>query len=94
MIHVVAMKCLMIPFFTLVGLPLSYDIYRAFMKESESESESAVLCTDTTALVNSEKFIGTTEYLTLQTKYINRCRHNRVTLYFALDPSAFPFQGN
>jgi hypothetical protein len=27
MIHVVVMKCLMIPFFTLVGLPLSYNTY-------------------------------------------------------------------
>jgi hypothetical protein len=27
-------------FFTLVGLPLSYNTYRAFMKESELEFES------------------------------------------------------
>jgi hypothetical protein len=51
MIHVVAMKCLMIPFFTLIGLPLSYDTYSAFMKESESE----VLCTDSTALTYTDR---------------------------------------
>ena len=34
-------------------------------------------------MVNSEESIGTTEYLTLQTRCrINRCRYNRVQLYF------------
>jgi hypothetical protein len=32
-------KCRVIPFFTLVGLQLSYNTYWAFMKELESESE-------------------------------------------------------
>jgi hypothetical protein len=33
-------------------------------------------------MVNSEELIGTTEYMTLYTKYrINRCRYNRVRLY-------------
>jgi hypothetical protein len=34
-------------------------------------------------MVNSEKLIGITEYLTLYTRFrINRCRYNRVRLYF------------
>jgi hypothetical protein len=36
MIHVVVMKCLMIPFTILVGLPL-LNTYLAFMKEFELE---------------------------------------------------------
>jgi hypothetical protein len=34
-------------------------------------------------MVNSEELIGTTEYLTLQTRCrLKRCRYNRVRLYF------------
>jgi hypothetical protein len=34
-------------------------------------------------MVNSRELIGTTEYLTLYTRCrINRCRYNRVRLYF------------
>jgi hypothetical protein len=34
-------------------------------------------------MVNSEELIGSTEYLTLQARCrINRCRYNRVRLYF------------
>jgi hypothetical protein len=36
-------------------------------------------------MVNSDQFIGTTEYLTLQTRCrINRCRYNGVTLYLCV----------
>jgi hypothetical protein len=34
-------------------------------------------------MVNNEKLIGTTEYLTLKSRFRkNRCRYNRVRLYF------------
>jgi hypothetical protein len=34
-------------------------------------------------MINSEVLIGTAEYLTLKTRCgINRCRYNRVQLYF------------
>jgi hypothetical protein len=34
-------------------------------------------------MVNSVELIGTTEYLTLQARcHINRCRYNRVQLYY------------
>jgi hypothetical protein len=34
-------------------------------------------------MVNSEELLGTTEYLTLYTRFrINRCRYSRVRLYF------------
>ena len=36
-------------------------------------------------MVNSEELIGTTEYLTLQTRCrINRCRYNRFRLHMEL----------
>ena len=36
-------------------------------------------------MINSEELTGTTEYLTLQTRYrISRCRYKRVRLYLDL----------
>jgi len=36
-------------------------------------------------MVNSEELVGTTEYLTLKTRFrINRCRLNRVRLYLCV----------
>jgi hypothetical protein len=45
MIHVVVMTCVMIPFTILVRLPLLYNIYFVFMKESRA------LCTKSTVLL-------------------------------------------
>jgi hypothetical protein len=55
------------------------------MKETEyfvSLLRSVVLTEDYNIMVNSEKLIGTTEFLTLQTRRpLNRCRYNRDWLY-------------
>ena len=42
-----------------------------------------VLTKEYNILVNSEELIGTTEYLTLQTRFrTNRCRYNRSRPYY------------
>ena len=47
---------------------------------------SVVTTEEYNGMVNSEELIGTTEYLTLQTRRrTNRCRYNRVRLY--INPS-------
>jgi hypothetical protein len=60
----------MTTFFTLIGLPLSYNTYGGFMKESELE----VLCTDSTALATTnlsrtadQPFIAQRPFENLQT---------------------------
>jgi hypothetical protein len=50
MIHVVVMKCLMIAFTILVGLLLLGHIYDGVGDLKIEESDSEVLCTDSTAL--------------------------------------------
>jgi hypothetical protein len=60
---------------------LGYNV----MKGAEyfvSLQTSVVLTKECDVTINSEKLIGTTEYLTLQTVCrISRCRYNRVRLY-------------
>ena len=43
---------------------------------------SAIITEECNVMVNGDKLIGTTEYLTLLTKCrVNRCRYNRFRLY-------------